>query len=812
MAGRTMDLSILVRLVDRITGPLGALQRRFAQFAALGQRIGILGAAAAAISFAAPIASAAAFDQALRDIVVTADYGGTAAERRIRELASSVSKLALEVGIASNDLLKAQGLLIAAGAEETLVDKLMPTIGRVAKASSAVPEDVAKVTFALSNSLKISAGEMEIALAKLVTAGKLGRFEFRDMAKELPELASQFAKFRVTGLEAVETIGASLQVAMFGTDNTSAAANNFKNFLSKLLSPEVVKNFEKKAGVDILGVMQDASAKGLNPIESAIQKIMQVTGVSTEKAMDIFRARKGEGMTDAEAAAAAVEQIKAIAGSGKLSQIFGDMQVLDFLLPMLANIEKYKEFKQAISEAGLDVIAKDFATQFEGLQTQLAITEEIGTQMANRIGIAFGQNLPWINAFGTTLLQWVHQLDQDFPGMVDTIVSGFGAFLALVAGLALTGPVFTVLSAAFGALAAVIALVLSPLGLLLAALAAIAYLIYQDWEGFAPFFSELWEGVKTSFSGLIEFFQALFAGDWAGMEAGLAKAQAGLSRAGQALVRIAARLLPMIGNALRAGGAALLGWLDNLFGGWPSKIAGVVRGIGIAIGSAFGVIGGQVYAWGKGLLDRILGAFGTNPAALTAKGAELINGLWNGAKSVASSVLQWAGNWAGNLINELSSWKDEDWAKIGTDIGNKISNSVKEAINSLVDWFAGLPGRILGAIGSIDLSGIIKMPSLPAWMGGSPAAPAAANENTPGASAPAAPVSGPASAPAPQKQGFAPVAGPKFASAAAVSGKTDIGGRIIVAAAPGSEVRQVETTNKAVPLQKADNGRVVGRV
>ena len=799
MAGRTMNLSVLVRLVDKITGPLGALQRRFAQFAALGQRIGILGAAAAAISFAAPIASAAAFDQAFRDIVVTADYAGSAAEKRIRELASSVSKLALEVGIASNDLVKAQGLLIASGMEETLVDRLMPTIGRVAKASSAVPEDVAKVTYALSNSLKVSSGEMEAALAKLVTAGKLGRFEFRDMAKELPELASQFTKFKITGLEAVETLGASLQVAMFGTDNTSAAANNFKNFLSKVLSPEVVNNFKKKAGVDILGVMQDASAKGLNPIESAIQKIMQVTGVSTEKAMGIFRARKGEGMTDAEAAAAAVEQIKAIAGSGKLSQIFGDMQVLDFLLPMLANIEKYKEFKKAISEAGLDVIAKDFATQFAGLQTQLTITEEIGTQMANRIGIAFGQNLPWINALGITVLQWVHQLDQDFPGMVDTVVSGFGAFLALVAGLALTGPVFTVLSAAFGALAAVIALVLTPLGLVLAALAAIAYLIYQDWEGFAPFFSELWEGVKTSFSGVIEFFESLFAGDWAGMEAGLATAQAGLSRAGQALVRIAARLLPMIGNALRAGGAALMGWLDNLFGGWPSKIAKVIGGIGTAIGAGISTVSGRLAAWASGIGLSILNALGIDLGAMTAKGSDMMSGLWDGAKSMAALMLSWAGNWAGQLIDELSSWSTEDWAAIGTRIGNSIADSVKAAIDGLVGWFAGLPGRILGAIGSIDLTSIIKWPSRPTWLGGSgPAAPAAGNDNTPGGE---------------KKASFAPVGGQKFASVGALAGgNTNVGGHITVAAAPGSQVQSVESSNKNVPLEKSDNGRVVGRV
>ena len=36
--------------------------------------------------------------------------------------------------------------------------------------------------------------------------------------------------------------------------------------------------------------------------------------------------------------------------------------------------------------------------------------------------------------------------------------------------------------------------------------------------------------------------------------------------------------------------------------------------------------------------------------------------------------------------------------------------NVKAAVDGVVSWFEGLPGRILAAIGSIDLSGIIKLP------------------------------------------------------------------------------------------------------
>lgn len=799
MAGRTMDVSVLVRLVDRLTAPLGALQRKFAQFAQMGQKIGILGAAAAAISFALPIQSAAAFDQQLRDIVVTAGLSGQAAEARIRELGATYQDLALKVGIASADLGKAGGLLIAAGMDDALANRLMPTIGRVSKAASAVPEDVAKVGFALSNSLAISADQMELAFAKLVTAGKLGRFEFRDMAKELPELASQFTKFKLTGMEAVETLGASLQVAMFGTDNTSAAANNFKNYLSKVLSPDAVKNF-KDAGIDILGVMQDAAAKGINPIEASIEKVMKLSGISQKQALDFYNQRKKQGMSDKEAAAAAVEQIQALGGASKLSGIFGDMQVLDFLLPMLANIEKYREFKKEIQNAGLDVIAKDFETQWQGLTTQLAIGEEIGTQAIRRIGIAFGANLPIVNEWGKAALGWVHQVDAAYPGVIDTVLGVAGAFLMLVAGLAVLVPVMSVLSAAFGVLASIVGAVLSPIGLVAAALAAVAYVIYSDWANFAPFFQKMWSGLQTAAGAYVDYLKALFTGDWSGMKAALTRMASG-----------ARTILTGLGSVLARLGRMLLDVLDSQLGGVPSKVVRIIRGIWIAIGNALGAIGsrvapylasaaGAILDWATSLPGRIAGAFGGNE----------------------TRILDWFRDIGGRALEaikakfgELANMSDEDWAALGKKMGNAIADAIEAAINGLATFFKSLPGRIMEWVGSIDVSSLIKWPSWPNWLGG----PGGANDNAPATDAMGNPTGGTVPVPAtpaspaapPQRQGFAVPPG-RFASVATLpGGRANVGGQITVSAAPGTKIEKVESANPDVPI-KASNDRMIGRV
>jgi len=66
-------------------------------------------------------------------------------------------------------------------------------------------------------------------------------------------------------------------------------------------------------------------------------------------------------------------------------------------------------------------------------------------------------------------------------------------------------------------------------------------------------------------------------------------------------------------------------------------------------------------------------------------------------------------DWITKVNFEISP---ERWAEWGAAAG--------EAVGEVVRWFAELPGRIAAVIGSIDLTNIIKWPSLPAWMKGGP--------------------------------------------------------------------------------------------
>lgn len=790
---RQLDVSVMVKLIDRITGPLSALQKRFAAFTALGQKvagfgrtIGVLGAAVAAISFMAPIQSAAAWDQKLREGVVTAGYWGDEARAQIKSVGAFYNALALQVGLTSNSLADAGNMLIASGMEDHLAKKLLPTIGRVAKAASAVPEDVANVAFVLSKTMGIAVGDMEANLAKLVVAGKLGRFEFKDMAKYIPTLASEFDKLGMKGSEAVATMAASLQIAMFGASDTSAAANNFKNYLAKLLAPETKKRF-KDFGVDITGVLADAARKGIDPMEASVQKVMDITGLSQKGIAGMFDANKKLGMDTAQATAATMEQIKKIVGAEKLGALFGDMEVLNFIIPMTANIEKYKEFKAAIASAGLDVIARDYATQWEGLTTQLTISGELVKQAVDRIGLAFAKNLPWINEWGVAALGWVHELDAAYPGLIDQVLSWGGAVLMGVAALAIMAPVISIVSAAFGvlvatggALLAVLGALFTPIGAVIAALALAAVIIYANWDEFSAYFGEMWDGLKDAAGGFVDFFAGLFRGDWAGVLGGLRRMWNGVKTIASGFGSTLAGLGRHILNGIKSAGGAVIDWLDEKLGtdirSWPGKVTSTLetgfKGAGAILKNvwetnlkqvkeAFNHLRNWIDGWTNGGLTEALNAAGKKWETLKSKASEVFDGI----KGLWRDLVKWVESFVPsfNWPNPMQWFKD----KLGT------PNAMPDPSGPAFDPMGNPTG---GAAGD---------PSMPGRQGLAPTSP---------------------------MRGFAP-ASSRYASAAAVSGQKAnaiVSGKIVVEAAPGSRVVTAESGNKSVAL--VNRGRVVGRV
>lgn len=715
MSGRDMKVSVLVQLVDRLTAPLRGMMRGISSIgsgiANVGRQIGVVGAALAAISFSAPIQQAAAWDAQLRDIAITAGKTGGEVEKMIGDIGKRYEKLAVLVGQRSAELAKGAQLLVASGMDAGLIDKLMPTIGRVATAANATIEDTAKTAFALSDTLKVAPEQMEQALGKLVTAGKLGRFEFKNMAAEFPALTNQMAKFGITGMEAVSALGASLQIAMLGTANPSEAATNLKNFLTKINAPEAIKKFEKELKVDVTGVMTDAAAKGINPVEAVIQKMSEKLKVPTAEIDKIMKKASASGMSDRDREATIRKQVEQLLAGTKVGKLYSDMQVLDFLIPTLLNLDKLKDFKRQVAAAGADVINQDFESRMRGLSQQLLLFGELGDQALRRVGNAFASNLPFAIGALQRLNSAVEVVDQRWPGLIDKFLTVAGAGLVLGAGIAILTPVFAALATAIG-------LLFTPIGAAIAGIAALAAgaaYLYQNWATVGPQLAALWTDIG-----------AKFAAAWESI------------RSGQALEAVIAWL----GAKIPELAAAVIANLPAMIDAGAKLIAAIGEGL------TTGMI--AVVAFALGIVAQIAGAIVANAGVLAQAGASLVTALWDGMKA---------------KFDELMAW---------------LSGKIAELTGMLK-----LPGWLGGGAPSIS------NPGAPAKPGGVPAAPSTMDGFNPASNA-------------------GGIGGSNGFTRTAANQNVQVGGRIVVEAAEGTRVTNVQSTNPAVPVTP-NRGSMLGR-
>ena len=234
----------------------------------------------------------------------------------------------------------AEGLnvLVASGIDPQKALDYMNVIGRTATGEQAVIEDISRTAFSVTDNLKVPISELGKAMDILAMSGKEGRFELKDMAAAFPSLTAGAAMLGMRGTPAVASLGAALQVAMKGAGEASEAANNLENFIQKVTSPLAVKNFEEVFGVNLKQVLLDAAAQGRDPILEVIEMMTQLSGG------DVF----------------------------KVSEVFQDKQVLNFIKPMMQNLDEYKRIKaSALSADG--VVDSDFENMMQTTNEQFKL-------------------------------------------------------------------------------------------------------------------------------------------------------------------------------------------------------------------------------------------------------------------------------------------------------------------------------------------------------------------------------------------------------------------------------------------------------
>lgn len=388
-----------------------------------------------ALAIGAPVVSsvkiASSFEDAVKDIAITGDMNS----KEELQLGKTIRESALRYNQGQLDIAKGVGVLVAEGMDPAKAEKQSGLLAKSATATRASFEDLARMNVSFD---LLGVKDMELAYNQAAKAGKQGSFELKDMAKWFPALGGMVKSLGITGNEAVVNMASRLQIARRTAGSNDEAANNFKNFLSKLTSPDTQKDFEK-IGIDLGASLQRSAKDGLDPIEAGVSIIMarmkqaapgaaaEMQKLSTELANIKDPAQRAAEM---ERRKGFIENLGQRAGLGEM---FQDMQAMSYLLAELQNRGDLKkimgETASGKTDDGQNQIDVDWERRMQGSTEKFKLFK----RQISEIGIVIGETLlppltelmgqiqPVVTAFG----KWA----QEHPGLIKGAVGLAGGLL-----------------------------------------------------------------------------------------------------------------------------------------------------------------------------------------------------------------------------------------------------------------------------------------------------------------------------------------------------------------------------------------------
>lgn len=673
MAGKTLTSSLIVRLVDQVSAPArkvgnallgiqtnakggfgGGIATAMEQTEASLNKarmkmldvVGTLYILRGALT--APIQAATNFETQLEDIGQKAGIP----QEKLGALGEQIKQVARDTNQATSDMAAAIDFLIGMGSKQETALAVAEPIGKAATAYRAATEDLARATFAVVDNLKVPAADAERALDAMAKAGKEGGFELKDMAKEFPALTASAQFLGMEGVTAVSDLAAALEVARKGAADGAQAANNMANFMQKLTTKETIANF-KKFGVNVSKELKYATENGISPVEHMLMVLDKVS--------------KGG---DAELVA----------------KIFGDKQVLEFIRPMLANMDEYRRIREeAMGAQG--TVEEDYARR---LQTSQAMADRWKATIEN---------------LNTSIGQTLLPLLTDVTGKLIPIIDGIGSWADKNPQLTST------------LIAATVALV--------GFKAATTALSWVGLMGKGGALSMLAFGFKNvaryaeAAKGAVALNTALSNMDGVNYS-GFAKVVDSVKA-----MALAAPGMGLIGGALQAVGTAI------------GVVGGALSAPVLAAIAAVAAAGFMVWKY----WDRLSAIFGgvakrigeeLQPALDAAK--PLLDWFGEIGKTISTAweaTAKAVGDFFGSLFGQekLTDEQKKGYEDLGYQLVDGILQGMKQMWDNIAAWFASWPQMIMDAVGSIDIGSLIKWPSPPKWWtdlfggGQQPAAP-----------------------------------------------------------------------------------------
>lgn len=287
---RAGSASVLANTASRAAaGPAGMGARAGGAAKALGgvaggvMGVGGLGVAGAAYYGVQSVKRYAETDLALTRIGITAD----ATDKEVAGLQNNLRDLAFASGKSFGEISKGLDSLVAGGLDLNKALPAIPAITRTAQAAGAQVEDMATTALALNQALGISTDKMQSSFDMLVTGGKAGKFELKDMARYMASILPAAKAVGMQGEDGLAKIVALMQTVRQGTGTTEEAASSIQNIFAKMESEETTKKFTK-FGVDLRKEMKDARASGKDLLQTFVEMTNKATKGDISKIPQLF--------------------------------------------------------------------------------------------------------------------------------------------------------------------------------------------------------------------------------------------------------------------------------------------------------------------------------------------------------------------------------------------------------------------------------------------------------------------------------------------------------------------------------------------
>jgi len=375
---------------------------------------------------AVPTKVSADFGAIVRDIAIKA---GIANKPQEKEMSRKIIDTSRDTGMARNDVADVVNQLVGAGMELSKALEYAPVAAKFVVGQGSSGVDTAKMINALGQNAKITdPKQMQQALEAIAYQGQAGSFEAADMAKWFPELLANMGSLGITGMDAVTQLGAMLQVQMKSAGGADEAANNLKNWMSKIGSGDTVKAYAK-AGIDYKGSMQTGLQNGMSTLETSMslaQKYIQATDPKRAAAMAEATAKISKE-SDPEKAKAMMASLEESLRTGDL---FADMQVKAALSAYMQNKALYSQLKNDSRDA-TGILDKNLSERREASSQKWAEMAQSMDDAMRSVGDALRPVTDTVAEALTKVTKGITSLSDSAPGVVTGIVAVGGGLVAL---------------------------------------------------------------------------------------------------------------------------------------------------------------------------------------------------------------------------------------------------------------------------------------------------------------------------------------------------------------------------------------------